>query len=72
MCNFCVPCGDLTAKFAKNDAKDAKKQTKYLHLIKKIFIPLSYITKKYKTMEITADTPPDKPKRLANRTGGTA
>ena len=22
--NFCVPCGDLTAKFAKNDAKDAK------------------------------------------------
>ncbi|WP_314952604.1 hypothetical protein, partial [Tannerella forsythia] len=35
-----------------------KKQTKYLHLIKKTFIPLSYITIKYKTMERTTDTPP--------------
>ena len=30
---FCVPYGDLTAKFAK----DAKKQTKYLHILKKCF-----------------------------------
>ena len=52
--------------------KISKKQTKYLHMIKKTFIPLSYITKKDKTMEITADTPPDKPMRLANRTGGAA
>ena len=30
------------------------------------------MTIKYKAMEITADTPPDKPMRLANRTGGAA
>ena len=29
-----------------------------MHLIKKIFIPLPYITKKYKTMKKTTDTPP--------------
>ncbi|AEW21485.1 hypothetical protein TFKS16_1000 [Tannerella forsythia KS16] len=34
MRNFCVPCGDLTAKFAKNDAKDAKKQLKYLRILR--------------------------------------
>jgi len=40
--------------------KISKKQTKYLHLIKKIFISLPYITIKYKTMERTTDTPPGK------------
>ncbi len=43
-----------------------------MNLIKRIFIPLPYVTKKYKTMEKTADTPPDKPMRLANRNGGAA
>ncbi|SCQ22630.1 hypothetical protein TFUB4_02143 [Tannerella forsythia] len=35
--NLFDPCGDLIAKFAKNNAKDAKKQTKYLHILKKCF-----------------------------------
>ncbi|AEW22029.1 hypothetical protein TFKS16_1006 [Tannerella forsythia KS16] len=35
MCNFRVPCGYFTSKFAIDYVKDAKKQTKYLHIVKK-------------------------------------
>ena len=71
MCNFCVPCGDLTAKFAKNDAKDAKNSLN-IYVFSEIVYNFVVHNKKYKTMEITADTPPDKPMCLANRNGGAA
>ena len=49
-----------------------KKQTKYLHLIKKIFIPLPYITKNIRSWKKQPILHRDKPMRLANRTGGAA
>ncbi|WP_074452120.1 hypothetical protein [Tannerella forsythia] len=52
--------------------KNIQKTSKIFAYNQKLFIPLSYITKKDKTMEKTTDIPPDKPMRLANRTGGAA
>ncbi|MDO4764310.1 MAG: hypothetical protein Q4A00_08030, partial [Flavobacteriaceae bacterium] len=52
-------------KYQKNKRNSCILSKKYLYLCRTI-------TKKDKTMEKTTDTPPDKPMRLANRTGGAA
>ncbi len=52
--------------------KSAKKTDKIFASDQKNIYTFVVHNKKYKTMEITADTPPDKPMRLANRTGGAA
>ena len=70
--NFCVPCGDLTAKFAIDYVKDAKKTDKIFASDQKNIYTFVVHNKKYKIMEKATDTPPDKPLRFTDRTGGAA
>ena len=72
MCNFRVFCGNFTTKFTMDYTKSAKKTDKIFASDQKNIYTFVVHNKKYKTMEITADTPPDKPMCLANRNGGVA